>query len=147
ITNTLNNWTIAVGAAGTQVFKSSSGNAFDGLAALQITGDGSNLTALTQTFAAASGSGTTVKLKPLTAYALNGWLKMDTVPTAGVLRLALVDGSNVVINDAAGTANAVSKTLSAATTGYLPLSGVFRTPALLPSTQKLSISLTTALDT
>jgi hypothetical protein len=142
--NTPDNFAVAVGTPGTTVFASGSSDAFGGTGnALKITGNGSELTSLTQTFNVTSG-GTNAALRPLTAYAVNCWMKKSSGLAAGVLAIQLIDGTNAVINDAAGTANTIPKTLSTLTTSYAAFNGYFRTPAVLPSTIKLRIILTTA---
>lgn len=142
VANIPDNFAIDVGTAGTQV-KESTGQHFTGAASLNIVGDGSNLTTLSQTFN--NTSGTTATLSPLSLYAANCWVKMDASPAAGVLRIALVDGSNTVINDQAGNANSFSLTLSGLGTSWTALNGVFRTPLVMPSTAKIQLSLTTAI--
>jgi hypothetical protein len=63
-----------------------------------------------------------------------------------VLAVDLVDGSNAVVNDDAGTANTISKALTAVSTAYVTVSGAIRTPSNLPSTLKLRVRLSTALE-
>lgn len=99
---------------------------------------------LSQTFN--SSSGTTAQPKPLTSYALNCWMKRDGAVGAGVMTFDLHDGTSV-INDQAGTANSFTQTLSALTTSYAPVNGVFRLPAILPATIKVRRRISTALTT
>lgn len=143
VANTPDTWPILVGSAGTTIFKSSGGNAYNGSAALQYTGNGAELTSIAQPFNDVAG--TTAKLKPQTVYSFNCWVKVSSVPGAGVLEISLVDGSNVTINDDAATANSATKSLPAATTSYVAFNGTFRTPSILPSAVKLRIRLSTAL--
>lgn len=137
-------WTIAVGTAGVSVLKQV-GDPYKDLSALEFVGDGAELTAIYQVFGDEDFTNATLAAK--TQYAFNCWLKVSVVPAGGVLRVALVDGSNVVINDDFGTANSFTKTLSAATTSYVPFTGVFRTPSIMPDEVRIMISLTTALST
>jgi hypothetical protein len=146
VANTPDNWSIATGTAGTTVFSASSGNAYRDSSALQITGNGSELTSLTQAFNAAAGQGTSATLSPLTVYALNAFVKVSAVPAAGVLEISLIDGTGTIINDAQGNQNKVTLTLSGASTSYAALNAFFRTPAVIPSTYKLRVRLSTALD-
>lgn len=136
-------WAISVGTAGTTVFKSTS-PFYTGLACLKITGNGSELTSLSQQFGISTG--TTQTLKGGTQYAFSFWVQMSAVPTAGVLSIELVDGSGTVLQDVSGTNNAVTQSLPALTTSWTNLSGTFRTPHALPATYKLRLRLTTALD-
>jgi hypothetical protein len=146
------NWTAGVGAAGTQVLNGGSGNAYDGTAVLQFAGDvGGTLTAAYQPFntaanTAAGAGGTPAKLSPDTVYHWCLFYKVSATPTAGVLEVALTDGTGTVVNDDAGTANLTTRTLTTATTAYASLGGAFRTPAILPAVLRLRVRLSTAID-
>lgn len=131
--NTPTNWDITTGTAGTTVFRSSS--PFTGSYALQFTGNGSELTAVRQTVA---------NLQPKVPYLFNCWVKTDGSVAAGVLNIRLIDGGGSAITDAQGGANSISLTLSAATSSYVALNGVFRLPAIVPDTVKVEIRLSTA---
>jgi hypothetical protein len=150
--NVPDNWVLAIGAAGTDVFNGGSGNAYAGSGSLQFTGTGAALLdAVTQQFgttptATVGAGGTAATLLPDTQYAFSGWIKVSATPTAGVLEFALIDGAGATINDDAGTANAVTQSLTAVTSTWQPVSGVFRTPAVLPSTAKFRVRLSTAID-
>lgn len=133
LTNTPGDWSIAVGAAGTDIFAAGAG--YSGDNALKLTGTGG--TPLTELYQA-------VDLEPLTVYAFCMWLKKTTSLAAGVLTVKLYDGS-ATINDAAGAANSTTKTLSALTTSYTPFAGFFRTPRVLPATTQFRLKITTAL--
>jgi hypothetical protein len=155
--NIPDNWTLQVGVAGTDVFVSA-GNAYTpGGGSLQLTGTGAALLdAVTQAFNTAPSvavgvGGTSYALKPDTVYHVNGWVKCSATPTAGVLELALTDGSaypGAVMNDDAGTANLFTKSLTAVSTTYVSFNGVFRTPAVLPAATpyRLRVRLSTAID-
>lgn len=149
-TNSFDNVIFRVGVAGTDYFANGSGYTLTN--ALKLTGDGSTLLAFYQPFGAtlsttAGSGGTTATLKPSTTYAVNFFVKaVSAAPLAGVLRVALVDGSNVVINDDQGTANSFTVDLTATTTSYVAYNGVFRTPSVLPSSgQRLEFKTTTAI--
>lgn len=142
VANTPDNWVIAVGTAGTNVFSEAS-VVYTGSKALRIAGSATNV-ALTQTFNVTSG-GTAGKLVADTQYAVAIWLKVDVAPAAGVLTVELIDGSNTVINDDQGVANAFTISCPALTTSYAAFSGVFRLPKLVPTTVKIRLRLSTAL--
>jgi len=141
--NTPNNWTIATGTAGSQV-KQGTAPVFTGIGSLNLVGDGSTKTALTQQFNNAS-TGTAGKLQPATVYALSLWLTVDVVPGAGVLTVDLIDGNGNVIADQQGVQNSFSVTLSQVSGSWTNYSGVFRTPNLLPAVQNLRLRLSGAL--
>jgi hypothetical protein len=84
-------------------------------------------------------------LEPNTVYAVNGYIKMDSTPAAGVLAIDLINGSNAVVNDDAGTANTITKDLTSVSTSYVAVNGFFRTPKALPATLKIRVRLSTAL--
>lgn len=141
--NVPDSWTLQVGTAGTNVFEET-GLIYSGPAALRITGDNSNtLTALAQQF---NSSVNANELTPLTQYSHNIFLRRGgTVPTQGVLQVALVDSGGTVIADQNGVANSYTIDLTQLTTAYVASNGVFRTPALLPSSIFLRLALTTSL--
>lgn len=134
VANIPDNWTIAVGSAGSQVYSESS-TVYTGSKALKIAGDGSTLTQLTQTLTGLSAQ---------VPYAVNFYCKCSGTPAAGVLTIDLYDGS-AVINDEAGTANSFTVALTSLGTTYVAKSGTFRLPDPVPSTVKLRIRLSTAL--
>jgi hypothetical protein len=156
--NIPDNWTIGIGAAGTDIFQTSSGTYTPGGGALQFTGTGSALLdAVTQSFgttpvATVGGGGTITTLKPDVVYHVNLWLKCSATPSAGVVELALTDGSaypGVVLLDDQGNSNLFTKSLTAVSTSYVNVQGSFRTPAVLPTTTpvaKLRVRLSTAID-
>lgn len=142
--NTPNQFVIDTGTAGVTVFQDS--GAYRGSSALRILGTGAETTIVSQTFNNPT-TGTTYKLLPSTVYAVNFFVKVSAVPGAGVLKIELADNSGTVINDAAAVPNAVTVTLSAATTSYVAHGGFFRTPAVLNATSyKIRAHLSTALD-
>lgn len=138
-------WELTVGAAVTHVNEETSivfGDA--GSSALRLTGDGSNLTTLRQTFN--DSSGTSGTLQPQTQVSFAVWMRRDgTAPAAGSLRIELVDGNGAVIQDANGANNAFDVDLTLLSTVYAAFTGVFRLPAIMPSTYRVQYRLTTAL--
>lgn len=134
VANTPDNWTIAVGLAGTDVLSEAT-TVYKGSKALEILGDGSTLTQLYQTLTGLSG---------ITPYMVNFWCRVSTNPAAGVLTVDLHDGTSV-INDAAGTANSFTVDLTTLGTTFVSKSGTFRLPAAVPSTVRLRFRLSTAI--
>ena len=128
------------------------GNAYANSAnCLAMTSDGSTLSSITQTFNTTASTsldsgGTPGTLSEDTVYGVNFYVKMSAMPSAGVMKVDLIDGSGTIINDDAGTANTITKTLTAVSTSYVNVSGVFRTPLNLPSTVKIRIRISTAID-
>ena len=129
--NTPNNWTILTGTPGTNIIANgsiiySSGNS------LQLTGNGSTLIALEQQFN--TSSGTLGQLSSLTQYAHNMFLRRDgTAAGNGILQVDLCDQNGNIVNDFAGTPNSYQVNLTTLTANYQAFNGVFRTPAVLPS--------------
>lgn len=146
IANTPNNWPIAVGVAGTNVFSSST--AYQGLKSLQFTGDGGGtLTGVAQQFN--NTLGTSYKLLPSTQYAFKAWVQVPVVPAAGVLAfdLGTANTGGSVIQDNQGVNNLTSLSLPGLTGAtWTSVSGVFRTPSVLLANQFFRIRLTTAID-
>lgn len=141
VANTPDNWTIVVGTPGVGIFKDV-GVFYDGLASLKFVG-AATLYSITQTFNLSAG--TLGKVKPLSAYAVNFWTKVDVVPAAGVLTVDLIDGAGTTINDDAGVANSFTVALTGLTTSFAAKNGVFRLPRVLPSAVKLRLRVSTAL--
>jgi hypothetical protein len=150
--NNPDNWPIVTGVAGTNIFNGvTSGSYTPGGGALEFTGDGSTFISVAQPFNTAPTTslglgGTSAQLQPNTVYHINGWAKVSSTPSAGVLEFDLVNGSNVVINDGAGNPNSVSLNLTSVSTSYVNFNGSFRTPSVLPSTIKLRAWTSTKID-
>jgi hypothetical protein len=138
--NTPDNWHITTGSDGGTILKSTSVK-YDGAAAISFAGNGSELTGIKTQF----GTDFSANIAPLTAYVVNLWTRVDTTPGAGVLEVALIDGSNAIINDASGNPASITIALTGVSTSWLPLSGFLRTPRVLPSSVYLRIRLSTAL--
>lgn len=149
--NYADNWVWAVGTPGTDVTVQNSTTYTSTGYAAKITGDGSTLYTLRQTFntttsTGANAGGTPAVLAARTSYAVNVFYKLSADPAAGVLRLALVDGSGSVINDDSAVANSTTVSLPGVNdTNWHALSMVIRTPTNLPSTYKIELKITTAL--
>lgn len=150
------NWVRVTGSIGTSITLDASTIFGPGTKALEILGDGSELTCIRQPFnksasTTADAGGSSYTLKPNTVYHYSFWYKNSSAsPSTGVLRLALVDGSNTVISDDASTANSKSTDLTAiADTSWHNVKGAFITPKNMGVTTagnyKLEIKLTTAL--
>ncbi len=156
--NNPDNWTIQIGAAGTDVFQTTSGTYTTSGGALQFTGTGSALLdAVTQSFnttpsTTVAAGGTSYVLLPSTVYHVNGWVKVSATPTAGVLEFSLVDGTagiGTVINNDQAVANTFTKAITTPlSTTYVAFNGSFQTPASLTSTTplRLRVRLSTAID-
>lgn len=146
VPNVPDRWVVQVGTPGTTILEATS-QAYSGTHCLQYVGNGSQLTQITQDFNSTTGTG--YRLKPLTQYAWNCFLRVDSsAPAVGVLQVALVDNLLTVINDQQGLANVATVSLPGRTGTYASFSGVFRTPAVLPNSNvglKFSLALTTAL--
>lgn len=152
--NAPDNWPIATGTAGTTVLQATGGNVYKGSSGMAFAGNGSELTSIQMPFATTPSTilgqgGSAYVVQPSTVYALNLYVKMSATPVAGVLEVALVDGSGNIVNDAAGTQNKITLSLPSISTSWVNLSTFFRTPAVNPTTTpayKLRIRLSTALD-
>lgn len=140
--NTPDNFVIETGTAGVQVLRSAT--AYTGTYALSYVGDAATNTSIYQEFGQTS-TGTPNNLQPLTQVAVNLFCKVDIAPAAGVLQVALVDGSGTVVNDQNGVANSFTVNLVTVGTSYVAKNATFRTPADLPSTLRLRLKLTTPL--
>ncbi|MBV8086827.1 MAG: hypothetical protein JO247_18635, partial [Chloroflexi bacterium] len=150
-TNVPDNWVLLVGTAGTNVAREAV--PYTGSYSLGLLGDGSTLPAVYQPFNTAKSTvlnngGTPSRLQPSSLYAFNLWYKLSIAsPSAGVLQVSLTDGSNAIVNDQAGNANAFTVSLpGVGNTSWHALSGVIRTPAVLPAQLRLRVRQSTALD-
>lgn len=133
-------WTLTVGTAGTNIAQENT-IVYRGTSSLQLIGDGSTLTALTQLFDSAANA-----LTPLTQYSVCLFLRRDGVaPAAGTLIVELIDPNGVVIADAAGNNNTFTINLTGLNTVFTAYTGIFRTPTILPTTQRLRLRMGTAL--
>lgn len=145
-TNTPSNWTIATGTAGTQVYKNTTASKlFQGAASLQITGDGSNLTKLTQQLNTAGGSAG--KLLPNTVYFLTYKYYTDASLAAGVLKISLEDAGGVEVTNNGLTASSTITLSSPAHSTWHTSSTFFKTPEALSTNTpyQITLELTTAI--
>ena len=143
VANTPDQWVIQTGTAGTEVF-SEAVVFFTGAMSVRIAGAATN-TALTQQFGDAT-NGTANVPASLTPLAVSLWVRVSSVPAAGVLTVELVDGSNVVVNDNEGVANSFTVSLPGLTANtWTPQQRVFRLPKTPPAVLKLRLRLSTAL--
>lgn len=152
--NVPDNWTVVTGTAGTQVVAGGSANAYVGTNSLGFVGDSATLTAITQLFnqtpsTIVGAGGTSYKILPTTPYCVNFWFKLSAAsPSAGVLEVALIDGSGNILNDYSDNQNLVTANLhTTADTNWHNVNAVFRLPVVLPAQVKLRIRLSTALTT
>lgn len=126
-------WTVDVGAV-TQ----STSPVYAGAFALSMAG-GATLHAISQPLSPA----------PLAkvAYAVNCWVRVATVPAAGVLTIDLYDPlAAAVVNDDAGTPNSFTRTLSTLVNNtWTNLNGVFRLPKAVPAGVKIRVRISTAM--
>lgn len=138
--NVPDNWSINVGTPGTTLLKDI-GTYADGASSYKFHGDGATYHSIYQALRLV---GTPI-IQPLTVYCANMWYNQPTVAGTAVLKLSLVDGSGTVINDAQGTPNSVTVTLSSKSNNtWYPLGAFFRTPKVLPSAVSLQIQIVTA---
>jgi len=146
-TNTPNNWTIAVGTAGTQVFKNTTaGNIFKGSASLKITGDsGGTLTKLTQNLD--TSGATTGRLEPDTVYALTFKVYLDSGITAGVMKVSIKDSGGTAITADSLTAEVTANLGALAAGSWQTATTFFKTPKALPTgtPYQAVVELTTAV--
>ena len=81
----------------------------------------------------------------LDQFAVGCWVQMSSTPAAGILEIALVDGSGSIVGDNVGTPNVFTQSLPAIGGVWTFISGVFRSPRVLPSNVRLRVRLSTAL--
>ncbi len=145
--NSPDNWTIAVGAAGTQISKNTTAaKIYQGTANLIITGDsGGTLTKITQSLNT-SGQ-TTGKLQPDTVYGLHFKVYLDSGISAGVLKVSVKDSGGTSITSDSMTAEATANLGALAAGSWQSTTAFFKTPKALPSgtPYTATVELTTAL--
>ena len=138
--NTPDNWTIVTGVAGTDILEEGTVT-HRGKKSLEILGDASTLTHLSQSFNT-SGQ-TTVKLRPETRYCVSFWTRRTASTLAGVARFSVKDGGGTIL-DSGNAALSVTLTSDTADT-WTHHSFTFSSPAVLPDTSTFHIELTTAI--
>lgn len=137
VANTPDNWATLVGTNGTSILKSTTNTYASTSACLQFVGDGSELTSIAQTL---------TNLLPGRVYGVRFYTRVSATPSTGVLKIDLIDGSNAVVADDAGTDNTLTLALTGISTTYTAVSGFFRTPTNMPDSIKIRVRLSTALD-
>lgn len=141
--NVPNNWNLIIGVAGTDILKESS-LTYSGGGSIHFVGDGTTLTQIRQTFN--NSNGTPLSLSRQTQYSANFFLRSGvSPPAAGVLTVDLVDVNLTVINDVAGNPNTFDIDLTGLNTVYTAYNGVFRTPAIMPTTMYIRLRLSTPI--
>lgn len=109
--------------------------------ALCITGDGSTLPCITQLFD--DDTGTVGAVEGITQYSVCLFMRRDGTPAAnGTLTVDLIDQDNNVIEDEAGNDNTFDIDLTALTVNYLPYTGTFRLPYIMPDTVRIRVRCT-----
>ncbi len=146
VTNVPDQWNAVGATPGTDLTVNAGSGGVFGEGYLQFTANSGSTPAITQEFGNSTG-GTAASLEPDTQYAVSFWCEKSTgLAGAGVLSINLVDDTNTIINDDAGTANTISQTLaSASSTTFTNKTGFFRTPAVLPDTVKIRVWTSTAI--
>lgn len=86
---------------------------------------------------------------PLTQYGVCIFMRRGgSAPNTGVLKIQLVDGNGIVINDASGNPiNILSIDCTQLTTNFVGYVGQFRTPEILPATISVQILEDTVIQT
>lgn len=138
-------WHVETGTPGTTIIQSSS-PVYDGSFALEFLSNGSEETALYQQFSTPAATfDTRTQIFPNQLFAVNMWVQVSGTPSTGTVRIALSDGTNP-INDNSGNLNSFNIDLTALTNTWIPFSGTFRTPNLMPATVWLEIKMTTPIN-
>lgn len=133
-------WTIAVGTASTTVLEEGTEYMSIASSSLEIAGNGSELTQLTQDVSSKSW-------KTRTNYPVSVWYKLSATPTTGVLQIDLYDSTGAaIIQDDEGTNNSLSIDLTTGAANWTHANTTFRLPDPLPTSIVARVHLTTALD-
>jgi hypothetical protein len=138
VANTPTSWTIAVGAAGTDIFEESTTVYISGGKALKFAGTAS--APLSQIY-----QSVVANVAAETVYGINFWCRVSDTPSEGVLVIDLHDGTSV-INDDAGTAISTSIDLTTLGTTFTAKQLTFALPAPLPAIVRVRIRLSTELE-
>lgn len=137
-----NNWAAAVGAT---TLSQNQSIIYTPGSSLQITGDGTTLTSLTQALNSSTGSSSTLATQ--TQYSVNLFMRAGgAVPSQGILQVDLIDGGGSIVSDQLGTANSFTIDLTKLGTSWQAFNGFFRTPTTLGTTYSIRVHLTTALN-
>jgi len=133
------NWDIAVGAASSEVFASTS-DAARGTNSLKLTNDGSTLIRLMQEIDSKSQTGTRGKIRADASVALSFLVKRSgTGPSAGALQVGLFQSDGTAVSGATTTV-----AHGAITTSYALKTLSFRVPLSLPNPVYFGIKVSTA---
>jgi hypothetical protein len=145
-TNTPDNWTIATGSAGTQVFKNTTkGYIFaaeegEAEASLLFTGASAVTTKITQTLDT-SGQ-TTGILRPDTVYVMSYKMYIPSTVAAGVFKVRILDAGSGVVGISAMKAEIGSVTMAGVSAGsWTTRSAFFKTPEALPTNTPYKFTL------
>lgn len=145
--NVPDRFAVLAGTVGTTVLKETSTiYGTHGAASLRFVGDaGGTLTSLAQSFND-STNGTAYKLLPNTVYLVNFYARKSASLLAGEIQCRLLDSSNAVISNDAGTNLSFSVAHGTLTTSFASYTGIFVTPKNLSSTTyKLNLRVSVAL--
>lgn len=154
VANRPDQWTVLVGTLGTDIVRGATHR--EGTYSISFVGDGATLSSISQVFDNdVTGTAGTLDAPPVAlptstiptgVFALSAWMYVDVVPAAGVVKIDLIDGSGTIINDNAGTANTITRTVSTMTvTTWTNVTGYFRLPTVMPSSVSLRIRVSTAI--
>ena len=140
VANPPDNWTVVTGTLGTTLLSEAT-VVHRGSKALEIVGNGSQLTKITQTFNTTGQ--TTAKFRPETRYGMCFWVRVDAVVSTGVLKVRIYKADGSTVLDTADIAIALSTELTDNT--WTAQAVTFSTPLVLESSYKISVELTTAV--
>lgn len=144
-TNTPDDWTVLVGAAGTDILEEASTIYRTGGKSLEFEGDGATLPAIAQTLNPYLAVSTAENvIEPNTVYALAFYARKSASLVGGVLEISLVNGSNTIITDDEGNDLKYQVAHGTLTTSFAGYGTTFSTPRVLPATVKIRVRLSTA---
>lgn len=145
--NAPDDWTILVGAAATDILEESSTVYRSGGKALEFIGTGGGpLSSIAQTLNPWQGDSSNANcLKPSSVLAVNVYMRKSAGLVAGVVEISLVNGSNAIITNDAGTELKKQVAFGTLTTSFAAYNEFFQLPKVLPSTIKLRVRASTAL--
>lgn len=137
VANVPDNWTVLAGTPGTSIL--SSATHYTGTKSLNFVT--TTTSSVYQEFN--NSTQTTATLQPATGYACAVWLKVDVIPANGIFTIQLTDGSNTLLQDAAGNGDIFQTTVNTIpdNTNWHPYVCTFRTPDVLPDEVRLQVSI------
>jgi len=138
-------WHASIGTLGVTVLQSTA-VFYDGVSSLRLAGNGTEHTAVYQSFSTpAAAFDTRATLSPNVQYGVNFAIRASAPPGSGVLTVSLGTGAGVS-SDNAGRPNSMTVDLTTLGTAWRTYQATFRTPAVLPTpTLSLRFGLTTPL--